>query len=218
MRKLILVAAAFAAMAQVRIPGPGGASAAAASSLTFVNANSVAGCNGGSPAYSLTLPGVPLGAQLVVFTASTTTSVTGTLGETFTLKRTITTGGHNSAWVSTTTTSSGTDTITNNGGYSVMEVVAYSSATGYDNSAANGTGTANTGPITLSVPGTAGDIAVAWMNGPITSPVGSACGPMTLRLNDGNVVFDAAMASSSYSLSCTIGYSSSWGAIGVSLK
>jgi hypothetical protein len=218
MRKLTLLAATFAAMAQVRIPGPGGAPATATSSLAFVSGNSVAGCNGGSPACSLTLSGVPVGAQIVAFTAATTTSITGTLGEAFTLKRTITTGGSNSAWVSTTTTSSGTDTITNNGGYSAMEVVAYSSATGYDNSATNGTGTANTGPITLSVPGTGGDIAVVWVNGPLTSPVSSACGSPTLRVNDGAVVFDVAMASNSYSLSCTIGYSSSWGAIGVSLK
>src|ERR1035438_10009447 len=91
MRKLILLLAVFAAIAQVRIPGPGGASSAAGSSPAFVNANSVAGCTGGSPACSLTLSGVPTGAHNVVFTDSATSSVTGSLGETYSVAQSLST-------------------------------------------------------------------------------------------------------------------------------
>jgi len=216
---LLLVSFAQILAGQVRLPGPGGESAASSSmSATFVTGNSVAGCNGGSPACSLSLTGVPVGARTIVFTSSGATSVTGTLGETYTLVQILTAGANEKGWVSTATTQSGTDTVSQSGGYNTMEAAAYSSVTGYDSGATNGTATGNTGPITLSIPGTAGDLTVAWVSGPLTSPVSTACGSMTLRLNDGNILFDVAMASTIYSLSCAIGYSSTWGVIGVSLK
>lgn len=138
--------------------------------------------------------------------------MTGTRGETYSLKQTVTTNVNEKAWVSTAITSSGTDTITDNGGYSSMEAAVYSGATGYDSSATNNGN--SVGPATLASSGTASDILVMWLFAPPTV----ACASMTQRIYDGNFIWEALMASSTFSASCTIGYSNAWGAIGVSLK